>query len=367
MNPRFLESETKTIMRASNSRPTIKDIAKVAGVGVVTVSRALNNKPDISDSTRERIVALADQMGYRPNRHARFLKLSHNPAIALIIKGIDNPFFQQVLDPLEAIVREKNYLLTVVKVPHWADEVEEATKIVDEELMAGAIFLGGSFRHEASVFEKFNVPFVLSTVSRLPKVDDSAYSSVAVDDQEEATRAVQHLIDLGHTTIAALGVPEGDASVGAQRIAGYRQALSHAGIPLGDDLIRFETREQMNPYTYEHGYHLAKCLLQERPDVTAIFAIADVLAIGAMRAIREAGLSIPDDMSIIGFDGITVGQFVEPELTTVVQPPLEIARLTCDVLFEQINDSAPVRHVFVPAAIHAGGTTAPLVQNGEAK
>lgn len=346
-------------MNAEAKRPTIKDIAKAAGVGVVTVSRALNDKPDVSEATRQRILGLAEEMGYRPNRHARFLKLTHNPSIAVLIKGIDNPFFQRMLDTMETNVRERDHLLTVVKVPHWADEVEEAITLVDEEMMAGVIFLGGSFSHEASVFERMRVPFVLSTVSRLDKVPDGLYSSVSVDDALEASRAVRHLIDLGHERIAVLGIPASDVSIGAQRVAGYRAALEGAGLPVDEELVRFEVLEQGNPYTFEHGYRLAQRLLAERPDVTAIFAIADVLAIGAMRAIREAGLGIPEDISIIGFDGITMGDFVEPRLTTLAQPPERIAKLTCDILFDQIA-SGPAQHVFVPGVIHEGESTGPV-------
>ena len=338
-------------------RPTIKDIAKAAGVGVVTVSRALNDKPDVSEATRERILALVEEMGYRPNRHARFLKLTHNPAIAVMMKGIDNPFFGRMLDTMETAVRERDHLLTVVKVPHWGDEVEEAITLVDEEMVAGVIFLGGSFSHEARVFERMRVPFVLSTVSRLDKVPDGMYSSVSVDDALESARAVRHLIDLGHERIAVLGVDPSDVSVGAQRVFGYRHALEEAGIAVDEELVRYEVLDQEDPYTFEHGYRLAQRLLAERPDVTAIFAIADVLAIGAMRAIREAGRRVPEDLSIIGFDGITIGDFVEPRLTTLAQPPERIAQLTCDILFDQMA-SGPAQHVFVPGTIREGGSTA---------
>ena len=345
--------------REGHARPTIKDIAKAAGVGVVTVSRALNDKPEVSETTRAKVLAVAEKMGYRPNRHARLLKLSHNPAVALVVKGIDNLFFQQMLDTMETRVRERNYLLTLVKVPHWADEVEEAIKFVDEELIAGVIFLGGSFSHEAYAFERLRAPFVMSTVSRLNKVPDGLYSSVSVDDAFEAEKAVRHLIELGHTRIAVLGVPSTDVSVGAQRVTGYRHALAHAGIPVDEDLIRFEVLDQGNPYTLQYGYELAKKLLAERPEVTAIFAITDVLAIGAMRAIREAGLKVPENISLVGFDGLPLGDFIDPQLTTLAQPAQQIARLTCDLLFDQIA-SGPSRHVFVPGTLHRGGSTGPV-------
>ncbi|QPK80718.1 LacI family DNA-binding transcriptional regulator [Schaalia sp. ZJ405] len=342
----------------TRTRPTIKDIAQAAGVGVVTVSRALNDRPDVSQATRERILKIADSMGYRPNRHARFLKMEHNPSIALMMKGIDNPFFQPMLDTMEEIVRQNNYLLTVVKVPHWADEVEEAIKLVDEDLMAGVIFLGGAFSHEASAFERVNVPFVLSTVSKVHGVPDGVYSSVSVDDELEAAQAVRHLVDLGHRHIAVLGVPESDVSVGARRVRGYEAAMEASGIAVDPRWVRSQEIPQYNPYSYEYGYRLTVDLLRENPEVTAIFAIADTIAIGAMRAIREAGLTVPDDISIIGFDGISIGEYIEPPLTTLVQPSTTIAQLTCEVLFRQIA-SGPVQHVFVPGDIYPGGSTAP--------
>lgn len=129
-------------------RVTIKEVAQAAGVGVVSVSRALNDQPGVSGETRERIREIARSLGYRPNRHARFLKLSSSRSIALMMKGIDNPFFQQMLETVENAARERDYLLSVIKVPHYADEVDEAIKLVDEDAVAGLIFLGGNFTHQ---------------------------------------------------------------------------------------------------------------------------------------------------------------------------------------------------------------------------
>lgn len=346
----------------SRTRPTIKDIANEAGVGVVTVSRALNNQPDVSAATRGRILAVADKMGYRPNRHARFLKMTNNPTIALLMKGIDNPFFQPMLNTMEELVREQNYLLTVVKVPHWADEIQEAIKLVDEDLMAGVIFLGGAFSHEADAFERLNVPFVLSTVSRVVGVPNDMYSSVSVDDELEAAEAVRHLIHLGHRNIAVLGVPETDVSVGTRRIQGYEAAMSQAGIDVHPKWVRSLDIPHYNPYSYEYGYTLTQRLLAEQPEVTAIFAIADTIAIGAMRAVREAGLRIPEDISIIGFDGLTIGDYIDPPLTTLAQQPTTIAQITCEVLFKQISSSCSVQHVFIPGKVVERGSTGPCTR-----
>lgn len=338
-----------------DGRVTIKDVARAAGVGVVSVSRALNDQPGVSDATRRRIQDAADRLGYRANRHARFLKLSSSRTIALMMKGIDNPFFQQMLETMETAARERDYWLSVVKVPHFADEVDEAIKLVREDAVAGLIFLGGNFTHDAAVLGRLRVPFVLSTVSILES-EPGSYSSVSVDDLAEAKRAVDHLIGLGHRRIALLGVDVNDVSVGLLRSRGYWAALAGAdtdttGTPLGAIDLHGES-----PYRFDYGYQRTMTLLAEQPDVTAIFAVADVIAIGALKAALDWGLRVPEDLSIVGFDGITVSQYVHPSLTTIVQPAQQIAELTCQILFDSI-DGGPPRQELLPGELLIGGST----------
>lgn len=338
-------------------RVTIKDVARAAGVGVVSVSRALNGQPGVSDKTRQHIRDVADRLGYRPNRHARLLKLSSNRQIALMMKGIDNPFFQQMLDSIEAAAREHDHWLSVVKVPHYADEVEEAIKLVHEDAVAGVIFLGGNFTHDAKVLNQLRVPFVLSTIANLQGVLPGDYSSVSVDDFVEARRAVNHLLQLGHRQIALLGVDTRDVSVGLLRERGYRAALAQAGVEVDEGLVRAAALDDTSPYTFDYGYRQTLALLGERPDVTAVFAVADVMAIGALKAALDWGLRVPEDLSIVGFDGIPVGRFVHPDLTTLVQPAQEIAELTSQILFDTM-DGKPPRHELLAGELRVGGTTA---------
>lgn len=343
----------------AGSRVTIKDVARVAGVGVVTVSRALNDQPGVSDETRKRIRQKAESLGYRANRHARFLKLSSSRTIALMMKGIDNPFFQQMLDTMETAVRDHEHLLTVVKVPHFADEVEEAIKLVREDAVGGLIFLGGNFTHEADALARIPVPYVLSTIGA-PIGADANCAAVSVDDFAEAHRAVSYLLGLGHRRIALLGVGSDDVSVGLLRSRGYSAALADAGLKKAEtaDLVRAVELHGQSPYSFEYGYEQTIALLAEQPDVTAIFAVADVMAIGALKAALDWGLQVPRELSIVGFDGIPVSHFVHPELTTLVQPAQQIAQLTCQILFEQMAGQSP-RQVLLSGELHLGGTTAP--------
>jgi DNA-binding LacI/PurR family transcriptional regulator len=338
-------------------RVTIRDVAREAQVGVVTVSRALNDQPGVSQETRERIKAHAARLGYRANRHARFLKLASSRTIALMMKGIDNPFFQQMLDTMETAVRDHDHWLSVVKVPHYADEVDEAIKLVHEDAVGGLIFLGGNFTHEAGALARIGVPYVLSTIGAPLDADESC-SSVSVDDFAEAHRAVSYLAGLGHRQIALLGVGSDDESVGLLRSRGYRAALAEAGIEPNEALVRAIELNGNSPYSFDYGYQQATELLAEQPEVTAIFAVADVMAIGALKAAHDWGLQVPQDLSIVGFDGIPVGRFVHPTLTTLVQPAEQIAQLTCQMLFEQMAGRPP-RRVLLGGELRTGGSTAP--------
>ncbi len=349
---------TATKENAINAHITIKDVARAAEVGVVTVSRALNDQPGVSDATRQRIRAVAEELGYRPNRHARFLELGSQRSIAVMMKGIDNPFFQQMMDSMESAAREQKYLLNVVKVPHWADEIEEAIRLVDEDAMSGIIFLGGNFTHEPEVFDRIRAPFVMSTIGRLVDVSEDAYSSVSVDDFAEAQRVVEYLIGLGHTRIALLGAGIDDVSVGRLRAEGYRAALTDAGIEVDETLIRSVDFGAQSPYSFEYGHRATTELVAAHPEVTAIVAVADVIAIGALKALADLGIAVPEQVSVIGFDGIPMARYVTPTLSTLRQPAAQIASLTTQILFE-VMDGRPARHELLTGELVIGDSTAP--------
>ncbi|MDD7541086.1 MAG: LacI family DNA-binding transcriptional regulator [Mobiluncus porci] len=342
-------------------RATIKDVACAAGVGIVTVSRALNGKVGVSEATRERIQQIATELDYEPNRHAQFLKLTASRSIAVFVKGLDNQLFSPILNILEHEIRERDYLLNVVAVPHWADEFAQAVKIVEEDSISGVVFLGGRFQHNASYFDKLKVPLVLSTMSGANQALKDRYSSVAVDDYGESRRIVEYLLSLGHRRIAIIGSGMEDFSVGRLRLEGYLDAMENAGItPLPSWQRSFDARAD-TPYNFSTGYHITLDLLKEAPEVTAIFSVADVMAIGALRAASEMGRRVPEDLSIFGFDGIPVGRYLVPKLSTLEQPVEEIARITCELLFDSIEGKAP-RHVTVPGIPHCDATVGPVAE-----
>lgn len=337
-------------------RTTIRDVANAAGVGIVTVSRALNDQEGVSEETRQRIKAVAQQLDYQPNRHARYLKLTNNRSVAIMVKGMDNPLFGGMLEVIGREVREKQYSMKVVALQHWADELQEAMRTIDEDYVAGVIFLGARFRQRESRLPRLKVPYVVSTVSNYAN-DDATYCSVSVSDRDEARQVVERLLARGHRRIGILGSDMTDFSVGRLRLEGYLEAMHEAGIRVPREWIRSFAPDDDSPYSYAHGYRMTQDLLRVAPDVTAIFGIADVLAIGAMRAAREAGLQVPSDISIAGFDGIEVSRHVQPALATLAQPTEQIAKLTCQMLFSQIDGEKP-RQILVPGHWVEGGTIA---------
>ncbi len=328
---------------------TIKDIARICGVGVATVSRALNDHPDINPATKQKILDVVKEHGFVPNNSARNLKITDSRTIAVLVKGMTNPFFMKMIGIMEEEIQAKRYSLELRHVDEDTDEVEVAMELVREKKVRGIIFLGGLITHSTEKLEKIGVPFVLSTI---PVSDESAgnYSSVSVDDVAESRRIVNYLIKKGHKKIAFMGASPSDTSIGKLRLEGYMKALSDNGIRPDDKLI-WHSDENSDTYSMQNGYDLMRRKLKKKNDFTAVCAISDTMAIGALKAIREAGLRVPEDIAVTGYDGIDMAVFCAPTLTTISQPFEEMARETCAILFDVIRHGAAHRKVIMEAAI----------------
>lgn len=273
--------------------PTIKDIAKMCGVGVSTVSRAINNHPDINLETKERIMDAIKESGYVPNDSARNLKRVDAKAIAVLIKGISNPFFTSMIKVIEQECKKKHYAMELSHIEADEDEVDVAQKVVKEKRLRGIIFLGGLFSHSEEKLQKLTVPFVFSTVGSIPEsINKNSYSSISVDDRKESARMVDYLIGLGHTRIAIL-IAEAEAqSIGKLRLEGYCDSLKAHGIAVNPKLV-CQTDDGLGNFSMENGYLTTRKLLESKEPFTALYAVADALAIGALRALHEAGLEVP--------------------------------------------------------------------------
>lgn len=338
---------------------TIRDVAKLCGVGVTTVSRAINNYPDISEATREKIMRVIRENHYVPNNSARNLKRTASKTVAVLVKGIANPFFSKMLQVFERETQKERYSCILQHVDENQDEIDVAAELEKEKRLCGLIFLGGQFSHSAEKLRRLTVPFVLSTTGIAEQTGRNRYSFVSVDDFHESYKMVRYLCRLGHKRIAVIAAGEGDESIGRLRLEGYRKALADCGIPPREALVR-RMKETIATYTMENGYAVTKELLESGEDFTALYAISDSLAVGACRALTEAGRRVPADCSVAGFDGLDLSLYYNPSITTICQPMEEIAQESIRILFDLIHGKTACASKIFPAELVVRASTKSL-------
>ncbi|WP_283684032.1 LacI family DNA-binding transcriptional regulator [Parablautia sp. Marseille-Q6255] len=336
---------------------TIKEVAKLCGVGVSTVSRAINDHPDINEDTKKKIMDTIREYNYIPNNSARNLKRIDSNTIAVLAKGITNPFFADMIQVFEREITKKRYSFILQHVEEFEDEVDVAVQLEKEKRLKGIVFLGGLSSHTADKLEQLTVPYVISTVNAAALGNGAAY--VTVDDERESCRLVEYLCSCGHRRIAVLAAGRQDASIGAQRLNGYRRALEQYGI-VYDDALVMRTKDGQPTYSMENGYALTKELLNLGKEFTCIYAMSDSMAIGACKALFDAGKRIPEDYSVAGYDGLTVAQYYEPSITTIRQPRREMAEATIQMLFDLIRKKPVRRQRIFEAELVLGGSTRKL-------
>jgi DNA-binding LacI/PurR family transcriptional regulator len=338
---------------------TIKDIAKLCGVGISTVSRAINNHPDINEETKAMIMKVIRENNYIPNNSARNLKRTDSDAIAVLIKGITNPFFNGMIKTFEREIKKNKYSFILQTVHDKQNEIEVAVELIKEKKLKGIVFLGGNFSHSNKELSQISVPFVLSTIGTTQKPDKDICSSVSVDDFKESYKMTDYLCKLGHRRIAIITAPMYDESIGKLRLNGYLKALSDNGILPDKNLIRF-MKDEIESYSIQNGYIVTKELLKSGEDFTAIFAICDALAIGSCKAIFDFGKNVPRDYSVAGFDGLDIAHYYNPSITTIKQPVEEMAEETIKILFDVILKKAPAQHKIFHGKLITGQSTRPI-------
>ncbi len=339
---------------------TIKDIAKKCGVGVSTVSRAINNHPDINDETKSKILQAIKEYNYIPNNSARNLKRSESNTIAVLIKGISNPFFSNMLKVFETEIQNQKYSFILHRVEEHQNEVDVALQLVKEKRLKGIVFLGGFFTYSIEKLKQLNVPFVLSTGGVSGKIDLEYYSSVTVDDFKESYKIVDYLCENGHKKIAILAAPQEDESIGKLRLSGYLKALEDRKIAVNKNLIRRGQDDTIETFSMKYGYEITKELIESNEDFTAIYAISDSMAVGACKAVFDMGKKVPDDYSIAGYDGLDITSYYQPSITTIRQPVEEMAHETIRILFDIINEKLKKEHKTFDGELIIGQSTKKL-------
>lgn len=329
---------------------TIKDIARISGYAVSTVSRALNDHPDINPETKKRICRIVEEYNYSPNRNARFLKQSSGKNVLLIVKGNANLFFTPILEQIQSSAGKKGLSVTVSYISENDNEITEAVRICEEMKPMGIIFIGGNVCIFQRDFSKLSAPCVLCT-AYAGKLGFANLSSVSVDDFQGGKAAATELCKLGHRRIGILSGDNKSEGPFRERFSGICNALSEYGI---DEAEKFT---EICEFSFRSAYEKAYKLISEHSDLTAVIAMSDIIAIGAVRAFSDMGLKIPDDISVIGFDGLELAKFYTPRITTLYQPVDKLADISVKKLVEMIENNDEASHILLEAEYVSGETT----------
>lgn len=321
----------------------IRDIARLSGVGVSTVSRVLNNHEDVKESTREKVMQVIKESNYIPNNSARMLKQNSTNNIGLLVKGVFNPLFSEMTNIIANIIKASKYTMILEQNDYnYGDDFDTLQSFIKEKRLQGAICLGGNFETvEQERLEALPVPVILTSVNTIFGVESKGYSSVGIDNIASAYKATDYLIKLGHKNILVIIGDENDLGISWYRLKGYKRALE-------DNQMDFDPNNMLiGDYNSRTAYNVVYKALKERTEITAIFAISDVMAVGAAKAAADMGLEIGQEISIIGFDGMDISEFYNPDITTVKQPIKEMAETSASLLLALLNGTEENKHIIL--------------------
>ena len=312
---------------------TIKDIARESGYAVGTVSRVLNNNPRVSEDARRKILAVVAQHGYQPNANAKHLKQQVPEGLALIVKGTQNALFADLLDKLQPCLEARGYTPTVYYNNGSTDELACAQTIFAERRPCGLFFIRCA---PAMLYPGAGVaghPCLLLT-NNAAGLGIENLSSVSVDDRAAAAVMIEQLYAKGHRVIGIIGDRPETSRPSQQRLDGCLDALQRLGVPFD-----FDRQYRLADFSMQGGYAAAEHLLAHCPGLTAIFAMSDLMAVGAIRAIQDHGLRVPQDIAVAGYDGIALGRYTVPRLTTIRQNTTVLAERAADILLRCIEET----------------------------
>jgi LacI family transcriptional regulator len=305
---------------------SIKHVALLAGVSVASVSRVLNTSRPVADDTRERVIAAARQLNYSIDRRARAIRLKKSGTLGLIVADVGNPFSAQVINTIEAVAYRNGHDLFLCNSDEDEDRERLHCQAMAAQRIGGVIVLPVSFSGAAlAPLLSNDIPVVC--LDR--KVDDLALDAVLVNNDAGGTIAAVALFDAGHRRIGVIGASR--TTPGRDRLAGFGRALRERGAGLDAELVR-ETN-----YKEDGGYNETLALLSRRPRPTALFIVNHPMTIGALRAIRDLGLHVPRDVSILAFDDPSWAPFLDPALSTMRQPTDQLGTSAAEMLIDRVQ------------------------------
>ncbi|MPY58788.1 LacI family DNA-binding transcriptional regulator [Streptomyces spongiae] len=309
-------------------RATIVDVARLAGVSRQTVSRAINDKEEIDPATKERVMAAVRTLDYRPSRHARGLRRAGSVTIGLVVSDLANPYFPEVAAGVLEVAKPQGWNVTVYESRHDPEEESEALDLLSGQ--ADAIV--GYFDSTDDVLARHAAGLPIVLLERAP--DQTRFGSVGIDFATGMRVAMAHLVERGHRRIGMLDC----AMPGTRSLRGeYFLAEARAqGLAVGPDWVA-----RCDDHNVAAGERAVDRLLERHPEVTAVVGFNDLIAIGGMRAARRGGRRVPHDVAVVGFDGLSLGELVEPALTTLCIDKRQVGRLAVEQVAQMLAGKEP--------------------------
>ncbi len=326
---------------------SIKDVAEAAGVSTATVSRVLSNGLHVRPEVRERVMATVERLGYRPNLVARSLRSQQSSTIGLIVSDISNPFFTAISRAVEDTAYDQGFSVLLCNTDENPEKEAIYLNLMRDTAVAGAIM--SPTRQTIANFADSHLPFPIVVVDR--SISNGDVDAVLLDNVDAAYRLIAHLIEQGYRRIAALC---SEMSTGLERQIGYEKALRTHGLAPKSEYMKYVLPKAEAGYTAT----LKMLDLAEPPD--ALFTVNSLIAEGALQAIRERNLTIPDDIALVTFDETTWSSLVQPAITLISQPTYEIGKTAAQLLMQRIADPGrPTRQVILKGQMLARGSSAP--------
>lgn len=321
---------------------TIKDIAKECGCAVGTVSRVLNNQEYVSEKTRAKVMEVVEKYNFVLNNNAKALKAHGTKTILILVKGTLNILLNDLLEIVEKQMEKLPYTSKVIVLDEYDNEAVEAEKELRETKALGILFLGGNPERNREVFLRIKCPCVLVS-SRADTEEYENLSSVSTDSYQASLLVARYFARKGHKKIGVIGGDLVSSQTTKRRYAGFIEGLELSG-------MNFDTEKSYAKakYSLEGGSMAAEELVKKFPDVTAIFAMSDMQAMGACRKLKDMGYRVPEDISVVGFDGLPISQYYCPKITTIRQNEEELAVQGLKTLLDAIEKKTAAVHKNIP-------------------
>ncbi|MFQ6066591.1 MAG: LacI family DNA-binding transcriptional regulator [bacterium] len=319
------------VKKSTRIKSTIRDVAKEAGVSIATVSRIVNNIPGhYNEKTKKRVVQTIENLNYRPNAVARSLRGRKTRTIGFVVPGLQ-PFFAEVLEGVQSVARKKGYSTVLCNTDYRPKQEEAYVASLLERRVDGVIFTSGVMKDEHILrLKEEGIPIVL--IEKF--MEGSDLPAIVIDNLSAAKKAVKHLLSLGYREVGYISAPLELVPL-RERFEGYKQALLESRVLYDSSVVYIE--KTIKKEDLRSGYKIMKRILHQGNFPRAFFIVSDTLAIGAIKAIKDCGMKVPDNIAIVGFDDIDIASFSDPPLTTMVQPKYQMGVKGMEMLIKAMT------------------------------